>query len=132
MSKTTEALDTPTPAATAAPSRDDIRSAIFGAKPRSEVIQFFGMEIELRQPVLGIILEYRRSEQEFDAAQMMLLNYTYVPGTDDKVFEDADLGAINSIPFGEDMTRLTSTVAELMGQGVGGLQTQIKDAVKSA
>lgn len=114
-----------------APTRQSIRDRIFAAKSRSMTIDFFGTNIELRQPKMGDVLAMRRGESNLDAAQMMLVHYAYIPGTDEKVFEETDIDSLDQLPFGEDMTRFSEAVADLMGQGGKELEVQIADATKS-
>lgn len=112
------------------PNRDAIRSAIFGAKPDIKIIDFFGNQIELRQPTLGATMEMRRSTDE-DATVRMLVQYAFVPGSDDHVFEEADADQIKEIPFGPDMQRLSQAVNELVGVTPGDIEKMVKDATKS-
>lgn len=112
-------------------TRDEIRAKILGSKAKSKTIEFFGAEIELRQPTLGVILEHRKAEGDIDALQMMLISYAYVPGTSDLVFDEADVDALMELPFGKDMNVLTTTVGELMGQDVKAVEAAITDATKS-
>jgi hypothetical protein len=117
-------------AAQAPLSRDALRAKIFGAKPESTTIEFFGGQVELRQPKLEALMEMRRSNQE-DALTQMLINYAYVPGSDEHVFEDTDEESIKQIPFGADMQRLTQAVNLLVGLTAEGLEKQVGSAVKS-
>jgi hypothetical protein len=126
-SKTT----TPTePTAQGVLSRDALRAKIFGAKPESRTIEFFGGQVELRQPTLGAAMEMRRLGEE-DATVQMLVNYAFVPGTQEHVFEEADAEGIQQIPFGPDMQRLTTAINDLIGVTVEGLEKQVGGAMKS-
>lgn len=111
-------------------NRDAIRAAIFGAKAEVRTILFFGQEIELRQPQLGVILE-TREEDAREAGIQMLLGFAYVPGTDDKVFGPEDEDIIRQLPMGPDLTRLFKVCSELLGADSEGLNNQIDGAVKS-
>lgn len=113
-------------------TRDEMRAKIFSAKARSKEIDFFGTRIELRQPTIGVILAQRRGELALDASQMMLMQYAFVPGTNDHVFEEADLDALDELPFGKDMQDLSMAVADLMGSDVKELKQQITDESKSS
>lgn len=108
----------------AAPTRDSIRAAIFSSKSkksRSKEVVFFGQTIEIRQPRLDDILgagaedvsEGMTTESIKKQSVRMMVQYAYVPGTDARVFEDTDYDAIMSLPFGEDFTRLQTTIGEL-------------------
>lgn len=130
-----EATAQPTPsaepeAAQVPLSRDAMRAKIFGTKPKSKEIEFMGVKLELRQPDLGTIIDSR--ENKVDQSIMVLLNYAYVPGTNDKVFEEADLEGIRELPFGDDMMRLSTAVAELTGADLEKLVKKIEDNTKSA
>lgn len=97
------------------PTRDEIRAGIFNAKPKSEVVtDFFGFDVEIRQPELGVILATRQEDESNQVARM-LTDYTYVPETNDKVFEREDVEAIQRIPFGPEMKRYIDKMNELLG-----------------
>lgn len=111
-------------------TRDTIRAAIFNAKPESACIEFFGNEIELRQPTMGVVMNLRKME-EVDQTTQMLINYAFVPGTNDAVFEPEDEDGIRGIPFGPDMNRLLEAINKLLGISVEGLEKQVQNAMKS-
>lgn len=119
---------TPVPTLT----RDEIRSKIFSAKPKSSVLEdFFGVAIELRQPALHQALQARNTDHT-EQVYMMLLDYTYVPGTDEKVFSSEDVDALRELPFGNEMTQLVQKVTELLGTDPAAVEAEIKAAEKSA
>ncbi len=120
----------PAPTTTVATTRDQIRDAIFAAKPKSEVITFFGVKVEVRQPDLGAILEKREQGQQ-DQTFGMLLDYTFVPGTQDRVFDATDVDSIRLLPFGEDMQVFSRTVNNLLGLDIKALEAEMNDATKS-
>lgn len=96
--------------------RNAIRAQIFGSgKPKTKVIEFFGAEVELRQPTTRRILELRKLDIDNPgrAAAEMIVNYVFVPGTDELVFETADVDNILDMPFGEDMSRMNGAITEL-------------------
>lgn len=95
--------------------RDQIRSAILGTKHlKTETIEFFGQQIELRQPTVGDIAAGQKSQSDIHAAIDILIRYAYIPGTTDHVFEEADADALAELPFGDDVIRLTEAVNRLM------------------
>lgn len=96
-------------------SRDDIRAAIFGAKPQVETATFFGAPIELHEPSTSDVLDFQQSENRKQAVAMMLINYVYVPGTSTPVFEAADVDSILALPFGKDMQQLQTKILALLG-----------------
>lgn len=111
--------------------RDKIRESIFTAKPKSEVFPFFGNDIEIRQPQLGVILGVRQDDQEAQITKM-LTDYTYVPGTEEKVFSPEDAEALLTIPFGADMSMFTSKMNALLGVNPTEVKAGIEDTMKMA
>jgi hypothetical protein len=95
-----------------------IRSSIFSAKNKQckrVIVTFFGSEVEIRQPSLAEILNEPTSKQPagqeitkdpLEAGLAVLLKYTYVPGTDDHVFDESDIEALGSLPFGADFQNI--------------------------
>lgn len=113
-------------------TRDSIRAKIFSAKPKSEQVEdFFGTTIELRQPTLEVALSQRDAAEQ-DRVYFMLTDYAFVPGTDEKVFEEADIDNIKQLPFGAEFTGLITQVNKLLGLNPEEVSTAIKDAEKSS
>lgn len=113
-------------------SRDEIRSAIFSAKPKSVLVEnFFGVTLELRQPGLQQALQVRETDQA-EQVYTMLLDYSYVPGTNEKVFSAEDVDSLRELPFGGEMVNLISKVTELLGTDPAVVEAEIKKAEKSA
>lgn len=98
-------------------TRDQIREQIFNTKPMVKQITFMGVEVDLREPPMDVVLDFQASDAEnrkFQVAKMMQ-NYVYVPGTEDPVFEDGDVEAILKLPFGRDMQLLQNEIMQIMG-----------------
>jgi hypothetical protein len=114
-----------------AKSRAELRSSIFSStntKPKSKLVDFFGEQIEVRQPKVGVVLDLRNAGEK-NIKQMListLIQYCYVPGTDEKVFEEADEDQLMEMPFGEDLTRLQTAISELTNVNI-----QADDAAKN-
>lgn len=112
-------------------TRDNIRSAVFGAKPKRKLVEdFFGFNVEIVQPSLGVILATRQEGEESQLSKM-LIDYTFVPNTGEKVFEPADAEALLAIPFGAEMKRFTDAMNEILGIDSKQIENGIKDATKS-
>jgi hypothetical protein len=95
-------------------TRDAIRSAIFSDKKVAvEKIMFFGQEIELRQPILRQILAVQATEDRESVIVDTLIKYAFVPGTEEKVFEDGDAEQLLALPFGKDMLRVSTALTKL-------------------
>ncbi len=96
--------------------RSALRDQIFGsAKAKTLIIEFFGAQVELRQPTTKRVLDLRRlsMDEPGRAAAEMIVNYTFVPGTEEQVFETADVDNIMNMPFGADMSRMQKAITEL-------------------
>ena len=98
---------------TETPSKDQIREKIFSSTNfATKRVDFFGTEVELRQPSLNDVLELQTSEDSRDAIMNALIKYTYVPGTDDPVFNEADKPQLLKLPFGKEFSALTDAISE--------------------
>ena len=111
-----------------APTRDEIRKAIIGDRhePKKELVMLFGMEIELRQPTLASILASREEDDEQRRITDVFINYAYVPGTDEHVFEDGDRDVILNWPFTEELVEVQLVIAKLTGVDLGDAEEAIK------
>lgn len=98
-------------------TRDQIRAALLGKTPlaKSKLINVFGIDLELRQPSLGSIMDTRENDDAKARAADMIVKYAYVPGTDELVFEATDRDLILRWPFGEDLLALQTAITELTG-----------------
>jgi hypothetical protein len=113
-------------------SRDDIRNAILdlGSKGESEVIHVFGVDVEIRTPSLEDLLQYRDAEKDDTIMARAIANNCYVPGTEERVFEDADLPSIMKLKFTKDMRRLNKAVTDVLG-GDEVIAKAVEDDTKS-
>lgn len=126
-----ETVNTPDPAAEATMSpRDQIRQKIFSSKPESRLLQFYGTEVELRQPKLRDIFAMRQKDQS-TASYQMLIDYLFVPSTDENVFTQEDLPSLGNLSFNDDMQEFLKAVTEMFGGDPEALELSIKSAEKS-
>lgn len=113
------------------PNRDAIRSAIFSGtnmKPKSKVIDFFGQSIEIKQLDLNTILDFRSGESTTKERMVAtIISYAFVPGTENRVFEEADKDNLLQMPFGPDFQRLQAAITELTSVDLG-----TKEATKNS
>jgi hypothetical protein len=102
-------------------TRNELRAALIGKKhlPNSERVQLFGVEIELRQPTLSSILKSREEDDERKRTTDVFLNYAYVPGTDELIFEEGDRDTILNWPFSEELFQIQMIIAKLTGVDIG-------------
>jgi len=99
------------------PSRDDIRAAIFSSdskKPQVFSLTFFGQKLELRQPSVDNIIKLSdESSNTTNNVVDILIEYAFIPGTTEKVFEKTDADAIKSLPFNKDFSAVIAGFKEL-------------------
>lgn len=98
-------------------TRDQIRAKVFADKKlKTEEIEFFGAKIEIRQMKLADILNAQATEDRESAIIDTLIKYAFIPGTDEKVFEEGDAASLKNMPFGADFGRVAKameTVSEV-------------------
>lgn len=105
--------------------RNDLRAAIFADKNKvaaKKVISLFGAEVEIRQPTLAQITKLGKASAANDKIPpivRIMIEYMYVPGTDDKIFEIADAEQLASMPSGKWLSDLNAAIEELTGVDVG-------------
>lgn len=92
----------------------EARAKIFGSKKAaSKIVNFFGADIEIRQPKLGDIIAAREEVDKQAAVIATLVAYAYLPGTDQKMFTPEDGDLFMEMPFGADFLRITAAIEEL-------------------
>lgn len=114
-----EPVATPEPASESATesavvSRAQARARIFASKKlRSERFDFFGIEVELRQPTFGAVMDVQANKDREAGIIQTLVDQAYVPGTNEKLFEPADVDQFLEMPFGADFIRVTEALEKL-------------------
>ena len=94
--------------------RNEIRAAIFASKKRkSKIVNVFGVDVEIRQPSMGQILDLQAIPTTKDRIVQALMNYCYVPGTNDKIFEPADKDGILNQSYGAEFVQIQEAINEL-------------------
>lgn len=98
--------------------RDKIRTAVLGntsAKFRRERITVWGIDIEVRQPSMRQILGATEITDRKTQLANQIINTCYVPGTDEAIFEPGDIDTILSLPFDENLHKISDTLNTLIG-----------------
>lgn len=128
----TDQNETEVEAVVAAPSvssRDAIRAAFFNQKIQVKTVTVAGIKMEIRQPAVGDIMLMQVPEgmdSRKYAAAKVLCDYCYVPGTDEKVFDQADIESILAVPFSGDWVKLQSEIDSLTD-----IMSQLETATKN-
>lgn len=102
--------------------RNAMRAAIFSderKKPASLPFTFFGEKMEVRQPTLIQIHKMGKfASSDKPGVARAIIEYCYVPGTNEKVFEDTDLDQIASLPTGQWLNDFNTILEKLTGQDI--------------
>lgn len=96
------------------PDRDEIRKQLFAKKERKTVLlTLWDTEIELRQPTVGEMLDQSQETDQRVMISSFLIRQSYIPGTNEKVFDDADEDGILNWPYGKWVADITEALREL-------------------
>lgn len=113
-------------------TRDEIRSATVGSKKnfRKETLLYNGMEIEFRQPSIRLRKEIHNKSQvegeDKDISKIDIWAYmvwsvifcSFVPGTNDKIFEEGDYENLMEQPAGGFVDEFSTKISELLNVDV--------------
>lgn len=96
-------------------SRDSIRAKILGVSRKSKVVEVDGIQIEVRQPSVGEMMSLTASDdKKQDLMIHSIVENCYVPGTNERVFDETDIDGLRAMPFGDSWLLLTKALDELM------------------
>lgn len=96
-------------------TREEVRAKILATRPpEKRIVNFFDVEIELRQPLLGDVLKAADQNDREAAVIDTLIKYAYLPGTDELVFEAGDAAAFKQMPFGPDFMAVNEALEAMM------------------
>ena len=101
-------------------SRDEARTKVLSTAKRQfkrVELNIWGVDVEFRQPKIREILNVG----DFNAEDMllhMLVNFIYLRGTDERLFEEGDKESLKDMPFDPSLTQLTEAIGELTGANV--------------
>lgn len=109
------------------PTRDELRKAILsGHILKTERVMFRGVEVEVHQPSMQDLLDSQESDATIDKLVQMILKFVYVPGTNERIFEEGDIPTIKALPWDDDITELQSVVAKLSGIDVTEVREELE------
>lgn len=110
-----------------APTRSELRNKLLSRHaPKSEQLNVFGVDIEIRQPTLDAILSAREEADVKTRTVDMIIRYAYVPGTDEPIFENGDRDTILQWPFGSDLVRVQQAITKLTGVDIAEAKQDLK------
>lgn len=107
--------------------RDKLRSAILegdNSKPATKTITLFGNDVEIRQPSIGTVID---DADKVKNIADILMQYCYVPGTDEKLFDDADRDSLLAMPWGPEFLKAQQAINELAGVAAADVEAAKND-----
>jgi hypothetical protein len=111
-------------------TRDDLRAATVGAKVvlKKETVEWNGLKYEIRQASLAerkLLRQKVFSEDGsidiFETLVWLVIRQTYVPGTDDRVFEETDYDIFMNNPAGTFVDEFGEIAAKINNLDVEGI-----------
>lgn len=106
--------------------RDKLRSKVFSEKAKVILIDLDdGQQIEVRQPTIGMLLDVVSLEDLKSRMSQMLIKTCYVPGTNEKVFDESDKDILMELPQGGVYQKLIDTIQANMN-----LPAKVEEAAK--
>lgn len=73
-------------------------------------LNFNGVDLEWQRPSIQEIQEAQDSGSERNFVVALLISYSYVPGSEEKVFEDGDYATIMQMPYSEEYGSTVQTI----------------------
>jgi hypothetical protein len=95
--------------------RDTIRQAILDSKPEVNIIDVFGVKVEIKAPDLEGLLQYRGAQVDDTIMARSIVDHCYVPETEEKVFDEADVAVLMKQKMTPDMKKLIGAINKSMG-----------------
>lgn len=92
--------------------RDKLRTSLFSAVAKFILVPVGEDMIEVRQPQVGDMLDSMQGDSQRHRIARMLINSCYVPGTSERVFEEADFDMLMSMPAGGMYADLMAAITE--------------------
>lgn len=84
-------------------------------KRRSEIVDFFGEKIEVRGPSLGEVISDNEAGANGTLVITILTKYTYVPGTDVRMFDETNRDELLQLPQSKAFVSLIRAFERLTG-----------------
>ena len=115
-------------------NRDELRAATLGAPKQfaHEIIEWNGCRFELRQPSVGdrnrLVKQCMDDKGKPDALELMtrsVMACTFVPDTQEKVFDETDYDALVTSPSGGFVDRFGEKIMGLVYVDTGELEKNI-------
>lgn len=96
-------------------SREELRDIALNLKPEFRIVTFCGQQVEVRQPSLRDVMNYQSltTDDRAIGAARMIQQYTYMVGSNVRLFEPGDDEVIAGLPMSHDIQALQAAIIEL-------------------
>lgn len=119
------------PVADVKAARAALRAKVLaGSKPKVVPLTIGGAEVEWRQPTLQQVQDARAAAGDDDDENFivrMLVSYTFMPGTDEKLFEPSDYTEIMGMAFGGDYQKAMNKISATLDMA-GEVEAKVKNS----
>jgi hypothetical protein len=96
-------------------ARDTVRAKVFSEKSTvTKVTLDEGLVIEVRDGKVGDMIDAVSVEDVKHRMARLLINCCFIPGTEEKVFEEADFDTLMELPFGGTYQKVTDAINSRM------------------
>lgn len=101
-------------------ARDKLRQQVLSNvkdKFTSKELPLFGVTVELRTLSVKAVLAYQKvmEEDSSEALIKMLIDFVFIPGTDEHLFEEGDREILLNMPFDDDLMKFIDEANALIG-----------------
>lgn len=98
-------------------SRTELRAMMFS--PEKTIahrisLDFNGVPLEWQRPSIQEMQEHQDAGKDRNFMVSLLISYSYVPGTEEKVFEDSDYATIMGMPYSEEYGTAVGTIVKAL------------------
>lgn len=115
-------------------TKGDLRAQIFSAQSMDKKaipLSFYGADIEIRQPSVGEIEKLIDKDTQRISFVQVLIDHAYVPGSPDKVFDQADYDQLRDLPYTGDMSKVADAVTQLTNVKVKAAEKNLDEGLSS-
>ena len=95
-----------------ATAKDLLRAKVLGQQVKRIVVDIEGLPIEVRQMNVGQMLDAVNEEDNKRRMARYLIDCCYVPDTEEKVFDEADIDVLMEMPAGGYYTQIMNKINE--------------------
>lgn len=94
-------------------SRAEMREIMFSPEKTVAArtpLKFNGIDLEWQRPSVQELAEAQDARGDRNFMVSMIISYSFVPGTEEKVFEDSDYGVIMKMPYSDEYGNAVQTI----------------------